>query len=58
MDGFFFLFYLANLYNNVDTWPDLKSLSTALGEIGGIALSNSNSELVVFHRGSRRWEFQ
>ena len=43
-------------YHNVDSWPDVKSLPTPLGEIGGIALNARASELVVFHRGSRKWE--
>lgn len=45
-----------NLYTCVDSWPDLKSLPTELGEIGGLAMSKNNDELVVFHRGSRKWE--
>jgi hypothetical protein len=55
---FRFCFCLANLYTNVEGWPDLKSLPTQLGEIGGIALTNGNNELVVFSRGSRKWEFK
>ncbi|UJR29117.1 hypothetical protein I4U23_010331 [Adineta vaga] len=48
----------SNLYINVENWPDMKSLPTQLGEIGGIALNNANNELIVFHRGSRKWEFK
>ena len=53
-----FSFVLANLYTNVENWPDVKTLPTELGEIGGIALSNGNNELIVFHRGSRKWEYK
>ncbi|CAF4387663.1 unnamed protein product [Rotaria socialis] len=48
----------SDLYTNVETWPDVKSLPAQLGEVGGIALNNANNELVVFHRGSRNWEFK
>ncbi|CAF1507834.1 unnamed protein product [Rotaria sp. Silwood1] len=48
----------SNLYKNVENWPDVKSLPAQLGQIGGIALSNANNELIVFHRGSRKWEFK
>jgi hypothetical protein len=40
----------------VETWPDVKSFPSALGEVGGIALTKNNEELVVFHRGPRKWE--
>jgi hypothetical protein len=40
----------------VDSWPDAKTLPPQLGEVGGIALNKANDELVVFHRGSRKWE--
>ncbi|CAF1152901.1 unnamed protein product [Rotaria sordida] len=46
----------SNLYTCVDSWPDVKSLPGQLGEIGGLALNKANDELVVFHRGSRKWE--
>jgi hypothetical protein len=55
MDSFYFL---GVLYRNVENWPDVKSLPSQLGQIGGIALSNGNDQLVVFHRGSRKWESQ
>ena len=42
----------------MENWPDVKTLPTELGEIGGIALSNGNKELIVFHRGSRKWEYK
>jgi len=48
--------FSANLYTCVDSWPDAKSLPSQLGEVGGIALTKGNDELVVFHRGSRKWE--
>ncbi|CAF0866492.1 unnamed protein product [Rotaria sp. Silwood1] len=48
----------SNLYKNVENWPDVKSLPAQLGQIGGIALNNANNELIVFHRGSRKWEFK
>lgn len=47
---------LANLYTCIESWPDTKSLPGQLGEIGGLALNKANDELVVFHRGSRKWE--
>ncbi|CAF0855130.1 unnamed protein product [Adineta ricciae] len=47
-----------NVYTNVENWPDVKTLPAELGEIGGIALSNGNNELIVFHRGSRKWEYK
>jgi len=47
---------VANLYTCVDSWPDAKTLPPQLGEVGGIALNKANDELVVFHRGSRKWE--
>ncbi|CAF4777868.1 unnamed protein product [Rotaria sp. Silwood1] len=50
--------FTANLYENVENWTDVQSLSAQLGEIGGIALNNANNELIVFHRGSRKWEFK
>jgi hypothetical protein len=50
--------YLADLYTNIETWPDVKSLPAQLGEIGGITLTNSNNELAVFFRGSRKWEYK
>ncbi|CAF1185230.1 unnamed protein product [Didymodactylos carnosus] len=43
-----------NLYKCIDTWPDSKSVPR-LGQIGGIALG-FNDDLVVFHRGERKWE--
>jgi hypothetical protein len=46
----------SNLYTCVDSWPDSKSLPSQLGEVGGVALTKGNDELVVFHRGSRKWE--
>jgi hypothetical protein len=49
---------VANVYTNIDNWLDVKSLPSELGQIGGIALSNANDELVVFHRGSRKWEYK
>jgi hypothetical protein len=52
----FLYLFLANLYTCVDSWPDTKSLPSQLGEIGGLALNKANDELVVFHRGSRKWE--
>ncbi len=52
----FFLFFVANLYTNIENWPDVKSLPAQLGQIGGIALTNGNNELVVFYRGSRTWD--
>jgi hypothetical protein len=52
----FFYFFLEDLYTNVEAWPDVKSLPTQLGQIGGIALNNANDELIVFSRGSRKWE--
>lgn len=52
----FIHFFLANLYTNIETWPDAKSLPATLGQIGGIALTNANDELVVFYRGPRIWE--
>ena len=55
---FCFCFCLADLYKTVEGWPDVASLPTQLGEIGGIALTNANNELVVFSRGSRKWEFK
>ncbi|CAF3020503.1 unnamed protein product [Rotaria sp. Silwood2] len=48
--------FKTNLYKNVQDWPDIKSLPIQFGEIGGIALNNANNELIVFHRGSRKWE--
>ena len=51
-----FVFSLANLYTCIDSWPDVHSLPRQLGEIGGLALNNANDELVVFHRGTRKWE--
>ncbi|CAF1639099.1 unnamed protein product, partial [Adineta ricciae] len=45
-----------NLYTCVETWPDVKSLPGQLGEIGGITLNKANDELIVFHRGTRKWE--
>ncbi|CAF2813402.1 unnamed protein product [Rotaria sp. Silwood2] len=48
----------SNLYKNVENWPDVKSLPAQLGEIGGIGLNNANNELIVFHRGSRKWEYK
>lgn len=53
---YFFLCLAANLYTCVETWPDVKSFPSLLGEVGGIALTKSNEELVVFHRGPRKWE--
>ncbi len=50
------LSFSANLYTCVDSWPDRKSLPSQLGEVGGLALTKANDELVVFHRGSRKWE--
>ncbi|UJR10829.1 hypothetical protein I4U23_015016 [Adineta vaga] len=47
-----------NQYVNIETWPDQKVTINQLGHIGGIALNNANNELVVFHRASRKWEFQ
>lgn len=44
-------------YTNIETWPDQKT-TKEIGQIGGIALNNANSELVVFHRASRKWESQ
>lgn len=54
----FLVFFLivANLYACVDSWPEIKSLPGQLGEIGGLALNKANDELIVFHRGSRKWE--
>ena len=48
--------FVANLYTCTDSWPDIKSLPDRLGEIGGLALNKANDELVVFHRGPRKWE--
>ncbi|CAF3800134.1 unnamed protein product [Rotaria sordida] len=48
----------SNLYKSVENWPDIKSLPAQLGQVGGIALNNANDELIVFHRGSRKWEFK
>ncbi|CAF1192501.1 unnamed protein product [Adineta steineri] len=48
----------SNLYTNTENWPDVKTLPVELGEIGGIALNNANNELIVFHRGSRKWEYK
>jgi hypothetical protein len=50
--------FLATLYTNIETWPDIKSIPAQLGEIGGIALNNANDELVVFYRGIRKWEYK
>ncbi|CAF4056558.1 unnamed protein product [Adineta steineri] len=46
-----------NVYKSVHHWPNVQSLPKELGQVGGIALNNANDELVVFHRGSRKWEF-
>ncbi|CAF1189885.1 unnamed protein product, partial [Didymodactylos carnosus] len=43
-----------NLYKCIETWPDSKS-TPGVGEIGGIAL-DLNDDLVIFHRGQRKWE--
>ncbi|CAF4166353.1 unnamed protein product, partial [Adineta steineri] len=45
-----------NVYKSVHHWPNVQSLPKELGQVGGIALNNANDELVVFHRGSRKWE--
>ena len=52
------LLFLANTYTYIESWPDVKSLPNELGQVDGIALNNANGELVVFHRGSRKWEAQ
>jgi hypothetical protein len=38
----------------VPHWPgnDVK-----VGQVGGVAVDN-NKEVVIFHRGSRRWEYK
>lgn len=46
----------SNLYQCVDSWPDVKNLPSQLGEIGGLAMTKGNDDVVVFHRGSRKWE--
>ncbi|CAF1125696.1 unnamed protein product [Adineta ricciae] len=45
-------------YTNIETWPEQKTTTSQLGHVGGIALNNVDKELVVFHRGTRRWESQ
>jgi hypothetical protein len=54
----FILLFWGNLYTNIESWPDIESLPVELGEIGGIALTNADNELVIFHRGSRKWELK
>ena len=53
-----FLFASAMKYKNIETWPDHKTTTSQLGHVGGIALNSGDKELVVFHRGTRRWESQ
>lgn len=38
----------------VPHWPgnDVK-----VGQVGGVAVDNNN-EVVIFHRGSRKWEYK
>lgn len=53
---------LPELYRLVDHWPaggnETGTLRGPIGQISGVAFDERNDQVLVFHRGDRKWDYR